>query len=135
MDSRRAQPGSWQALIAAAIAVAVDALYLVIIWSEGEGELASARVLFVAACLAAAAIALVLGLRAGLRARAILFSAAAGMLVVFTFLGAFSIGLLLAPAAVFAVLASSQVGSASRRDVLLAGLAPVALIAAALLLT
>jgi hypothetical protein len=71
----------------------------------------------------------------GLRARAILFAAAAGMLVVFTFLGAFSIGLLLAPAAVFAVLASSQVGSASRGEVLLAGLAPVALIAAALFLT
>jgi hypothetical protein len=135
VDSRRVQPGWWQALIAAAIAIVVDALYLAIIWSEGEGELTSARVLFVAACLAGAALALVWGLRVGLRARAILFAAAAGMLVVFTLLGAFSIGLLLAPAAVFAVLASSQVGSASRGEVLLAGLAPVALITAALFLT
>ena len=135
MDRRWAQPGWWQALIAAAIALAVDALYLVIIWGEGEGELTSGRVLLVAACLAAAAVALICGLLTDGRTRGILFAAAAGMLVVLTFLGAFSIGLLLAPAAVFAVLASSHGGAVTRRDAVLAGVAPLGLVAVGLLLT
>jgi hypothetical protein len=135
VSSRRAHAGWWQAVIAAAIALVVDALYLVIIWQEGEGELTSGRVLFVACCVAAAAIALVWGLTVGRRARGILFAASATMLVIWTLLGAFSIGILLAPGAVFAVLAASGVGSASRRDSALAALGAVALVAAGLALT
>jgi hypothetical protein len=134
VDGRLAQPGWWQALIAAAIALVVDALYLVIIWQEGEGELTSGRVLFVAACLAGAALALTWGLVLGRRARGILFAGAAAMLVIWTFL-TMSIGLLLAPAAVFAVLAASGVGSHSRRDSALAALGAVVLVAAGLALT
>jgi hypothetical protein len=133
--SSRAHAGWWQAVIAAAIALVVDALYLVIIWKEGEGELTSGRVLFVAGCVAAAAIALVWGLVVGLRVRAILFAASATMLVIWTLLGAFSIGILLAPGAVFAVLAASGVGSSSRRDSVLAALGAVVLVAAGLALT
>ena len=135
MSDRRAQAGWWYALCAAAIALAVDALYLVIIWQEGEGELSSGRVLFVAACVAGAAAALVWGVTLGGRARAILFAAAAAMLVVWTFLGAFSIGILLAPGAVFAVLAATRVGPALRRDSVLAALGAVALVVAGLALT
>ena len=126
---------SWYALAAAAIAVAVDALYLVIIANEGEGELTSGRVLFVAGCVAGAAVALTWGLVLGPRARALLFAAAAAMLVVWTLLGAFSIGILLAPAAVFAVLATATVGSGSRRDSVLAAVGALVLVAAGLALT
>ena len=48
------------------MALIIDALYLVIIWNEGEGELTSGRVLFVAGCLAAAALAPVVIVAAGL---------------------------------------------------------------------
>ena len=126
---------SWYALAAAAIAVAVDVLYLVIIANEGEGELTSGRVLFVAGCVAGAAVALTWGLVLGPRARALLFAAAAAMLVVWTLLGAFSIGILLAPAAVFAVLAAAAVGSGSRRDSVLAAVGALVLVAAGLALT
>ena len=135
MDSRRARTGWWQALIAAAIALAVDVLYLMIIWGEGEGELTSGRVLFVAACVAGAATMLVWGLTVDGRRRAVAFTAAAAMLAVWTFLGAFSIGLLLAPATVFAVLAASKVDSVSRREAVLAAFGAVAIVAAGLLLT
>jgi hypothetical protein len=126
---------AWQALSAAAIAIAVDALYLVIIWQEGEGELTSGRVLFVAACVAGAAAALVWGVTQSGRRRARAFAAAAAMLVVWTFLGAFSIGMLLAPGAVFAVLSASAAGSGSRRDAVLAATTAVVIVAAGLALT
>ena len=126
---------SWQALAAAAVALAVDALYLVIIWHEGEGELTSGRVLFVAACVAGAAAALVWGATHTGRKRTIAFTAAAAMLVVWTLLGALSIGMLLAPGAVFAVLAASAAGSGSRRDAALAATGAVVLVAAGLALT
>jgi len=126
---------SWQALVAAAIALAVDALYVVILWGEGEGEVTSARGLFVASCVAGAAAFLVWGVTQRGRARAVLFAAAAAMLVAWTLLGAFSIGILLAPGAVFAVLAASVVSGGWRRDTALAALGAVALVAAGLLLT
>jgi hypothetical protein len=131
----RVQPGWWQAIIAAAIALGVDVLYLVIIWQEGEGELTSGRVLFVAGCVAGAAAALVWALALEGRTRATLLTAAAAMLVAWTLLGALSIGLLLAPAAVFAVLAASAVGSVPRREAALAAAGAVALVAAGLALT
>jgi hypothetical protein len=135
MDSRRARTGWWQALLAAAIALAVDVLYLMIIWGEGEGELTSGRVFFVAACVAGAAAMLVWGLTVDGRRQAVAFTGAAAMLAVWTFLGAFSIGLLLAPATVFAVLAATKVGSVSRREAVLAVFGAVAIVAAGLLLT
>jgi hypothetical protein len=122
-------------IAAAAGALGVGALYLTIIWQEGEGELTSGRVLFVAGCLAAAALALTWGLVFGPRGRAVLYAAAAAMLVVWTLLGALSIGLLLAPAAVFAVLAAANVDSGSRREAVLAAVAAVVVVAAGLVLT
>lgn len=127
--------GWWQAIIAAAIALGVDGLYLVIIWQEGEGELMSGRVLFVAGCVAGAAAALVWALALEGRLRAVLLTAAAAMLVAWTLLGALSIGLLLAPAAVFAVLAALAVGSVSRKETAIAAAGAVVLVAAGLLLT
>lgn len=126
---------SWQALVAAAIALAVDALYLLILWGEGEGEITSARGVFVASCVAGAAVLLVGGVAQHGRTRAILFAAAAAILVAWTLLGVFSIGILLAPGAVLAVLAASVVSSGWRRDTALAALGAIVLVAAGLLLT
>jgi hypothetical protein len=129
----RARP--WFPLAGALGALGVAALYLTIIWQEGEGELTSGRVVFVAACLGAAAMALAWGSLFGPRARAVLFAAAAAVLVVWTLLGAFSIGILLAPAAVFAAIAAASASSGSRREAVLAALAAVVLVAAGLFLT
>lgn len=135
MDSRLAQPGWWQALSAAGIALAVDALYIAIIQSEGEGELTSGRVLFVAACVAGAAIALVSAQFLAPRARAIVLTGAAAMLAVWAALGSFSIGLLLVPAAIFAGLAAGHAIADARREAWLAAVGAVLLVAAGLLLT
>ncbi len=135
MDSRLAQPGWWQALSAAGIALAVDALYIAIIQSEGEGELSSGRVLFVAACVAGAAIALVSAQFLAPRARAIVLTGAAAMLAVWAVLGSFSIGLLLVPAAIFAGLAAGHAIADARREAWLAAVGAVLLVAAGLLLT
>jgi hypothetical protein len=135
VDSRLAPPGWWQALSAAGIAVAVDALYLAIIQSEGEGELTSGRVLFVAACVGGAALALVSALFLAPRVRAILLTAAAAMLGVWAVLGSLSIGLLLVPAALLAALAAGNAMSEARREAWLAGVGAVVLVAAGLLLT
>ena len=134
MNSRLAPPGWWQALTAAGIALAVDALYLAIIQSEGEGELTSGRVLFVAACLGGAALALISAQFLGPKARAILLTAAAAMLGVWTLL-TFSIGLLLVPAAIFAGLAAGHAVADAKREAWLAGVGAVALAAMGLLLT
>jgi hypothetical protein len=135
MLPRRAPAGWWQAIAAAGIALAVDALYLVIIWNEGEDELTSSRVVFVAGCLAAAALALTWGVVLGSRARALLFTAATAMLAVWTILAAFSIGLLLIPAVLFAALATGKVSAGSRGEAALAALGPVVVVAVGLVLT
>ena len=135
MESRLAPPGWWQALSAAGIALAVDALYIAIIQSEGEGELSSGRVLFVAACVAGAAIALVSAQFLAPRARAIVLTGAAAMLAVWAVLGSFSIGLLLVPAAIFAGLAAGHAIADARREAWLAAVGAVLLVAAGLLLT
>jgi len=128
------QARPWFPLAGAFGALGVAALYLTIIWHEGEGELTSGRVLFVAACLVGAAAALVFGLTTGARTRAILFAGAAAILVIWTFL-TFSIGLLLAPAAGFAVYSADVARSGARREPALAALAAVALVATGLFLT
>lgn len=135
MNSRLAPPGWWQALIAAGIALAVDALYLAIIQSEGEGELTSGRVLFVAACVGGAALALASAPFLAPRARAILLTAAASLLGVWAVLGSFSIGLLLVPAAILAALAAGHAVADARREAWLAGLGALLLVAAGLRLT
>lgn len=135
MNSQLAPPGWWQALGAAGIALAVDALYLAIIQSEGEGELTSGRVLFVAACVGGAALALVSALFLAPRVRAILFTAAAAMLGVWAVLGSFSIGLLLVPAALLAAFAAGNAVSGAGREAWLAAVGAVVLAAAGLLLT
>lgn len=135
MDSRLAPPGWWQALSAAGIALAVDALYIAIIQSEGEGELSSSRVLFVAACVAGAAIALISAQFLAPRPRAIVLTGAAAMLAVWAVLGSFSIGLLLVPAAIFAGLAAGHAIADARREAWLAAVGAVLLVAAGLLLT
>ena len=135
MDSRLAPPGWWQALSAAGIAFAVDALYIAIIQSEGEGELTSGRVLFVAACVGGAAIALVSTHFLAPRARAIVLTGAAAMLAVWAVLGSFSIGLLLVPAAIFAGLAAGHAVADAKREAWLAAVGAVLLVAAGLLLT
>ena len=134
MDSRLAPPGWWQALSAAGIALAVDALYIAIIRSEGEGELTSRRVLFVAACLGGAGLALISAQFVGPKARAILLSGAAAMLGAWTVL-TFSIGLLLVPAAILAGYAAGQVIAEARREAFLAAAGAVVLVAVGLLLT
>ena len=135
MNSQLGRAGWWQALTAAGIALAVDALYLAIIRSEGEGELTSGRVLFVAACVGGAALALVSALFLAPRARAILFTAAAAMLGVWAVLGSFSIGLLLVPAALLAAFAAGNAVSGPGREAWLAAVGAVVLVAAGLLLT
>jgi hypothetical protein len=135
MDSRLAPPGWWQALSAAGIALAVDGLYLAIIQNEGEGELTSGRVLFAAACVGGAALALVCALFLRPKAQAILLTAAAAMLGVWAVLGSFSIGLLLVPPAVLAGYAAGKVVAEARREALLAAAGAVVLVAVGLLLT
>ena len=113
----------------------MDALYLAIIQSEGEGELTSGRVLFVAACVGGAALALISAQFLPSRGRAVLLTAAAAMLGVWAVLGSFSIGLLLVPAAVLAGFAAGHVVADARREAWLAAVGAVLLVAAGLLLT
>jgi hypothetical protein len=112
----------------------VVVVYLVIIASEGEDELMSARVLFVAACLASAALALLLGTVSTVRARAGLFGGATGLLGAWALLGAFSIGVLILPAAVLAGLATKHVGT-GRSEVALGVVAALTVVLAGLVLT
>lgn len=102
----------WPAPAAAVAAALVDGLYLWLIAAEGEGQLTSGRVLFVATSLGAAALALAAGVRARRpRSRAVAFGAAGATLAVWTVLGAFSIGILLLPAAILAILAADRAGA------------------------
>jgi hypothetical protein len=91
--------GSVAALAAAFGAATVDGLYLMIIHGQGAGELERSRVIFVGACLTAAALLAALG---GLLAlgplRVALLGITGFMLVCWTILGALSIGVLLLPA-------------------------------------
>jgi hypothetical protein len=71
----------WTAVAGAIAAAAVDAIYLALIASEGEGQLASDRVLLVAGSIGAAAAALVIGARP-VPGRKVLLLAATLVLVV-----------------------------------------------------
>lgn len=123
----------WPAAIAAALTLAVDGVYLAVIASEGEGQLTSSRVVFVAASLAATAGALLAAL-ATERAlvRAALLCLAAATLLTWTVLGALSIGILVLPAAVAAAAAAVRAGP-SRLLVAACGASAVAIAALGLL--
>lgn len=135
MPLRRAWRDRWQAVAAAGLAVVVAALYLVVIWRQDDEDITSGRVLFVAGCLGAAALALVLGTQSGPRARAGLFAAATALLVAWTLLGALSIGLLIAPAAALAGLATAGVVAGGRPEAAAGALAALVLVVAGLALT
>jgi hypothetical protein len=97
----------WSAVAAAVLASSVDALYLALIASQGDGELDSGRVLLVASSLGAAALVLALAARP-VAGRKLLLIAATAVLVVWTILGAASIGVLLLPATVLAGVAAAR---------------------------
>jgi len=101
--------GSVAALAAAFGAATVDGLYLMIIHGQGAGELERSRVIFVGACLTAAALLAALG---GLLAvgplRVALLGIAGFMLVCWTILGALSIGVLLLLPALLALWSAGQ---------------------------
>jgi hypothetical protein len=123
------------ALLAAAGAGYTDVLYLWTINAEGEGELGSSRVIFVAICLGVAALLAIGGavVRHGV-ARLVLLAFASFLLLLITILGALSIGILLV---IPTVLALRSAGLAARTlpasrawlIVALAAVADVALVA------
>jgi len=85
---------AWTALAAAAITLGIDVLYVVILRSEGEGDLHRARPQLIASSLAAsAAVALGGWLVREPRLRLALLAAASFTLLAWGVLGMFSIGL------------------------------------------
>jgi hypothetical protein len=85
---------AWTALVAGAIALGVDVLYVVILRSEGEGDLHRARPQLIAASLAASAVVALGGwLVREPRLRLGLLTAASFTLLAWGFLAMFSIGL------------------------------------------
>jgi hypothetical protein len=104
---------SYGALLAAALTAAVDVLYLLLINGQGDSGVTDARVLFVAGCLAGAAILAAVGalLPHGVL-RVVLLAAAACLLLAWTFLGIFSIGILLLIPTILAVRAAVQAAEA-----------------------
>jgi hypothetical protein len=109
-------PGvSFAALLAAAGAAAVDVFYLLLINDQDEGGVGSSRVLFVAACIGAAAVLLAIGaVVPNAWARLLLRGPAAFMLLAWTFLGVFSIGILLLVPAILALRSTVQAATELR---------------------
>jgi hypothetical protein len=110
------------------LAAGWDALYLWVLWQEGEGDLGEAGVRFIAASIAAAAVVLLLSsalpwgiIRAGGLA------ACAAALLGFAIIASLSLGVFLLPAAVLAFVASraalAQLPSRTATKVSLTGLA------------
>ena len=110
MSSSRPRSGvSVGALLAAGLTVAVDVLYLYVIHGEGDTAVTDARVLFVAACLAAAALFAAVGavIPDGV-IRVVLLAAAGCALLAWAFLGMFSIGILLVVPTILTIRAAVQ---------------------------
>jgi ABC-type uncharacterized transport system permease subunit len=96
-----------QAVVAAILTAAVTALYWHLI--TGQGSQGERRPQLVAiSLLAAAALLLASTVIDGRAARLLLLSAASSTLVIWAFLGVFSIGVLLLPAAWLGLLAASR---------------------------
>jgi hypothetical protein len=110
------------------LAAAWDALYIWILWQEGEADLREAGVRFAAASIAAAALALVFSsaLPRGV-IRAGVLAACAATLIGFAIIASVSIGIFLLPATVLAFVASrdalAQLPPRTRTKASLAGTA------------
>ncbi len=120
------------AAVGGALLFAVDALYLALIAAEGEQELASTRVLFVAGSLAGAAAAALAGAAIrGNERRGVLLALATATVLGWAWLALFSIGLLLVLAAIPMAIAAA--GSLRALDAAAAGsIAAAAVVVAAL---
>jgi hypothetical protein len=106
---RHGQSVSVAALLAAGGAAAADLVYLWVINSEDEGDLTRSRVIFVGSCIvAAAAFAAVGAIAANPWARLVLRAFAAFLLLLFTILGAMSIGILLLVPTLFALRSAGE---------------------------
>ena len=105
------------------LAAAWTALYLWILWREGEGDLAEASVRFLATSVGGAAVLLVLATRVPSgNARATVLAACATALTGYALLAALSIGILLMPAAALAWLAFGREHATGRQALLGAAL-------------
>ncbi|MDP8911356.1 MAG: hypothetical protein M3M94_04760 [Actinomycetota bacterium] len=122
---------SFPALLAGGIAAAVDAGYLVLIRSEGNNEWTDVAPIALEIGLAASAAAVAAFLESP-AVRVALLTLAAGVLFAWTILGAFSIGVFLAPAAVLAWLAASHAGYLLRPSVVTASAVSVVVAAFAI---
>jgi hypothetical protein len=124
--------GRVAATVAGILLAAIDVLYLVVIASEGEGELTSSRVLFVAGSLGAAAAAALAGAWTRSQARrGLLLSLAAAAVLGWGLLAVFSIGILLVLAGI--PLAVAAIGSLRTLDTATAGSIAVAAVVVAVL--
>jgi hypothetical protein len=91
------------------LAAGWDALYLWVLWQEGEGDLREAGVRFVAASIAAAALVLLFSSALPWRIiRAGGLTACGAALFGFAILASWTLGLFLVPAAVLAFVASRE---------------------------
>jgi hypothetical protein len=105
--ARQRSSVSFGALLAAALTLAVDVLYLYVINGQEDSSVTDARVLFVAGCLAGAAVFTAVGavIPDGVL-RVVLLAAAACTLLAWTVLGALSIGMLLLIPTILAIRAA-----------------------------
>jgi len=104
---------SFGALLAAALTAVVDVLYLLLISGQEDSAATDGRVLFVAGCLAGAAVFAAIGAMIPDGAlRVVLLAAAGCTLVAWTFLGMFSIGILLLIPTILVVRAAVQAADA-----------------------
>jgi hypothetical protein len=122
MHVLRIRPG----YAAAICALAVDGVYLAVIHGQGNG---GSRVAFVACSLALAGVAAAAAERGASFAAGVAAAWAAGTLWIWALLGAFSIGLLVAPAGVFATIALTR--RRAHPSVIAAGIALALLLSAA----
>ena len=101
--------GAWIALLAGAITLGMDVLYVVILRSEGEGDLHRARTQLIAASLAGSAAIALGGWRVREpRLRLALLTAASFTLLAWGFLAMFSIGLPVFVAGILLLVAASR---------------------------
>jgi hypothetical protein len=107
----RAVLGVHVAYVAAVCAFPVDALYVVPIAQQGNGM--GSRVAFVAGSLAAAGVAIAVAQDTGKLADGLAAGWAVATLFIWMLLGAASIGILVAPAAIFAMIALSRLRATS----------------------
>jgi hypothetical protein len=106
MRALRITLGVHPAYAAALCAFAVDGLYVAVIAQEGNGT--GSRVVFVAASLAAAGSAAVAAESRGMPAAGVTAAWAATTLWIWALLGALSIGIAVAPAAIVATVALTR---------------------------